>query len=126
MMRWAVKNPSNYDLIAADDGSLVRMLKAEGIRSVFADYWLAYRIDLDSHEEITAASLGVVRYLPYQTEVRSSNNPAYVVMRDSRLEESVRKSLGSLGIPYQRSEAGKFVVYRPSVRVLPEQLTLTF
>src|SRR2546423_7156735 len=89
MMRWAGKNPLNYNLIAADDRALLTSLRAEGVRSLFADYWLAYRIDLDSHEEITAASLGVVRYSPYQTQVRQSNNPAYVVMRGSPLEAGV-------------------------------------
>ena len=124
-MRWSTKNPLNYNLIAADDSALLTSLRAEGVRSLFADYWLAYRIDLDSHEEITAASLGFVRYSPYQAEVRSSDNPAYVVMRGSPLESGVTKSLGSLGIRYRRRVAGEFIVLMPSMRVLPEDLKLT-
>jgi hypothetical protein len=48
-------------LVPRDLGGLVATLDKLGIDHVYADYWLAYRLDFDTHERITAVESNFTR-----------------------------------------------------------------
>ena len=88
---------------------LIRMLEREHATRVLANYWIAYRLDFESREKITATSTGFVRYEPYDREVRRSAYPARVYVEGSGVERRARPEL--LGRGYRAHRAGGFVAY---------------
>jgi hypothetical protein len=101
---------------------------------VFADYWVAYRLDFDTDERILAAESPQeryarvghkvvvldndhVRYPPYVSEVSSSARPAHVVIRGSvdevNLDASLLRDAG-----YRRTVSGDFVIWYLPARTL--------
>jgi Dolichyl-phosphate-mannose-protein mannosyltransferase len=119
--------------VPADFGPLEAELERLGVDRVFADYWVAYRLDFATDEKIIAAEspqerytrIGRkvvilrddhVRYEPYVTEVTRSPRPGHVVIRgsvdESKVDEPLLRAAG-----YRRSEAGGFVIwYLPTSR----------
>jgi len=67
-------------------GPLIQYLDQHGLHAVYAPYWLAYRLDFESHETIIATPLedDTMRYPPYLETVRKSPNPAYIQLRGAR------------------------------------------
>lgn len=120
--------------LPASFGPLLRTLEANGVRHVWATYWIAYRITFESGERIVAAEPGsnrfgvragrVVgigqeaarpagngRYAPYQLEVARSRDAAYVVTAAGNLEPVVRPALRRAG--YRLVRTGVFAVWLP-------------
>ena len=66
--------------------ALVRVLDAQHLTRVYADYWIAYRLTFATRERIVAAVLpqSAARWLPYQREVASSPD-GYVFFPGERL-----------------------------------------
>ena len=122
LMTWNRSHPGNYDLAAGDIGPLLGLLRSEEIDHTFADYWVAYRINLETRELVSAASLGFVRYLPYQDRVRSSARPAYVLFAGSDPDRRLGPALRQLPVTYRRLRAGQYAVYLPDRKVLPEEV----
>jgi hypothetical protein len=88
---------------------LIRTLEREHATRVLANYWIAYRLDFESRERITATSTGFVRYEPYDRKVRRSAYPARVYVQGSRVERRARPALLRRG--YRALSAGGFVAY---------------
>ena len=98
------------DVRVPDDmGPLIRTLERAGATHVLANYWIAYRLDFESRERITATSTGFVRYEKYDREVRGSPHPAHVYVQGSKVEARARPRL--LGAGYRAVDAGGFVAY---------------
>jgi Dolichyl-phosphate-mannose-protein mannosyltransferase len=112
--------PRNVDV-------LVATLDRLDLDHVYADYWLAYRLDFDTHERITAVENRLVavtfegrqavpsaplevRYLPYARAVLRARH-GFVFYRKIVATASVVTSLERHG--YHRHLAGPFVVYAP-------------
>jgi hypothetical protein len=89
---------------------------------VFTDYWIAYRLAFESDERIVATPVLTTRYPPYERQVRSAS-PAYVFLEGSVLEPRFVKALGSAGVQYEVVSRGGFVAYKPSAKILPEELS---
>ena len=119
---WSDAHPGNDDLSPAELGPLLEALSQEGVQTAFAEYWVAYRINFETKEAVTAASLGQVRYAPYQERVRASARPAYVLLKGSSHDERIGKGLRELAVPHRRMVAGGFIVYFPDSTVLPEAI----
>ncbi len=119
--------------VPADFRPLEAELDRLGVDRVYADYWVAYRLDFATDERIIAAEspqelytrvgrkvvvplADHVRYPPYVTAVTRSPRPGHVVIRGS-VDES-KLDVGLLrAASYRRSEAGGFVIwYLPSER----------
>lgn len=122
LMNWSRSPPGAPDLAPGDLRPLVRLLRDEKVDTAFADYWVAYRINFETEESVTAASLGQVRHPPYQERVRSSHRPAYVLFRGSRPDSRLGPALDQLGVRHRRFEAGRYAVYVPEATVLPESV----
>jgi hypothetical protein len=119
--------------VPADFGPLIAELDRLGVDRVYADYWVAYRLDFETDERIVAgespqeryARIGDkvvvldndhVRYRPYVDEVSLSPRPAHVVITgsadDANLDRTLLRAAG-----YRRAEAGNFTIWylpRPS------------
>ena len=104
-------------IVPADFGPVIAELERLNIHHLYADYWLAYRIDFESKERIIAAtgpphyrlvngrvrpipSLdpgSVGRYRPYRTAVDASRDAALVFAHGSQLEAKTRPLLRRAG-----------------------------
>ncbi|MCA1691516.1 MAG: glycosyltransferase family 39 protein, partial [Actinobacteria bacterium] len=76
-----------WDFAPGDLSPVIARLDAEGQDRVFADYWIAYRLALATDEKVIAAPLQMIRYEPYEAEVRAAENPTYVFFDGSCDEE---------------------------------------
>ena len=117
--------------VPADFGPLTAELDRLGVDRVFADYWVAYRLDFTTDERIIAAESPQerygrvgnrvvvldndhVRYPPYVDAVASSSRPGHVVITGSpdaaNVDERLLRAAG-----YRRAHAGGFTIwYLPS------------
>jgi hypothetical protein len=106
---------------------LVRELDRRGVRDVYADYWIAYRLDFMTDERIVAAESPQenyvrrggkvvvldedhVRYPRYRAEVTASARPAHVVLTGSVDEKKVDAPL-LRAAGYRRTAVGGFTVW---------------
>jgi Dolichyl-phosphate-mannose-protein mannosyltransferase len=92
-----------------DMGPLISLLDREGQDRVFADYWIAYRLDFESGERIVATSTGFVRNAEYDELVKAARNPAYVYVEGSPEEAAARRRLDPGG--YERLTSGGWTAY---------------
>jgi Dolichyl-phosphate-mannose-protein mannosyltransferase len=118
--------------LPADFRPLLRVLDANGVRRVWATYWIAYRVTFESGERIVAAEPGsdqyVVRhgrvvpvgesdigsqgrYAPFQLEVAASRDVAHVFAVGEPLEGKARPLLRRTG--YRLVTVDGFDVWRP-------------
>jgi hypothetical protein len=113
--------------VPRDLSRLTSALDDLGLRHVYADYWLAYRLDFDTHERIVAVEsrfFGVtfdhgqavpsagpdVRYPPYESAVRSARH-GFVFYRQIVDSIPIVSALARHG--YRRHAVGSFVIYAP-------------
>jgi hypothetical protein len=117
--------------VPADLGGLITELNRLGVDRVYADYWVAYRLDYETDERIIAAESPQevyapagrrvvvldndhVRYPPYVDEVTHSPRPGHVILAGSpdsqNVDERMFRAAG-----YRRTTAGGFTIwYLPS------------
>lgn len=93
----------------ADMGPLISLLEEQGQDRVFADYWIAYRLDFESRERIVATSTGFVRNQEYDELVKAARDPAYVYVEGSPPDVAARRRLERLG--YRRLTSGGWTAY---------------
>jgi hypothetical protein len=106
--------------VPRDLGSLVSALDTLGLKHVYADYWLAYRLDFDTRERIVAAESRFaaipsgqedVRYRPYERAVRRSRH-GFVFYRPTVDSVAIVPLLEQQG--YRRHVVGSYVIYAPA------------
>lgn len=115
--------------IPSDFTSLIAGLDRRGIDRVFSSYWIAYRLNFETRERLIAAEAllhtlyvndGRVvpqvptrpndnHHRPYDTAVRSSPNPAWVLLPGTADETRARPLLERTG--YVRTLVAGFAVY---------------
>lgn len=93
----------------ADMGPLIGLLESEREDRVFADYWIAYRLDFESDELIIATSTGFVRNADYDALVKAAPNPAYVYVEGSSADRAARPRHERDG--YRRLTRGGWTAY---------------
>lgn len=93
----------------ADIGPLIALLEGEGQDRVFADYWIAYRLDFESGERIIATSTGFVRNQEYDELVKADPSPAYVYVEGSPQDDAALLRLEPRG--YRRVTSGGWTAY---------------
>jgi Dolichyl-phosphate-mannose-protein mannosyltransferase len=115
--------------IPASFTPLVHELDRRSLDHVFADYWVAYRLDFQTHERVVAAEALLPtlarhgdRVLPrvpvrandnhhpaYDREVRASAHAGFVLVAWTTEDERARPLLEQTG--YRRTTVGGFAVY---------------
>jgi len=121
-------HPHGIPVVPRDLGPLIGVLERAGVNHVYADYWITYRLDFDSHEQIVATELdpgnswirhGVVqrpvglkpRSLDYAHAVDAARHGFVFFRRSTALP--LPKRLVELG--YRRVLIGEFAVYLPGL-----------
>jgi len=114
--------------VPRDLGPLVSALNRLGLDHVYADYWLAYRLDFDTRERIVAIENRFenltfergrvtpsvqpdVRYRPYDREVRRARH-GFVFYRQTVGSVPIVARLEQHG--YRRHVVGSYIVYAPA------------
>jgi hypothetical protein len=117
--------------VPRDLGPLVSALNRLRLDHVYADYWLAYRLDFDTRERIVAGESRFeglafergraipsfqpdVRYRPYDREVRRARH-GFVFYRQTVGSVPIVGQLEQHG--YRRYVVGSYIVYVPADRV---------
>jgi hypothetical protein len=104
------RNGSDYAQAGAIDvPRLVAYLTSQGIRAVYADYWVAYLIPAESGERVTADPLSQSRYRPYRVAAASAPRTAVVVFAGGDNEKQIRSSTALP--PYTATNVAGFVVF---------------
>jgi hypothetical protein len=110
-----------------DFSPLISTLDRLLLDHVYADYWIAYRLDFDTKERIIAAQNELtnvtfahgqaipspdphIRYKPYESEVRAARH-GFVFFRQTIRSFPITTQLEHHG--YRRYPVGPFVVYAP-------------
>ena len=102
---------------------LIRVLDAEGVHDVHADYWIAYRLAFETDERIIGSpSAGSLRYPPYDDRVRHADQAAWIVATDSSQQQALQQRLDELGVGYRVVPAGDLSVVLTDRNVQPEEL----
>jgi 4-amino-4-deoxy-L-arabinose transferase-like glycosyltransferase len=98
-----------------NDGSLasvVAELDQRGIRSVYASYWVAYRLDFETGDRIAATPFGdwrMARIDRYRDRAAKDPRPAFVLYGTEA--DRMDAYLAARGDPYQSFTLGPFKVY---------------
>jgi len=88
------------------------LLRREGVRGAFGDYWTAYKATLLSREEVTVASISIWERNPEMTRaVRALPTAAYIFDASSRHDLAFGERLRDYQIPYTRYLVDKYAVY---------------
>ncbi len=107
--------PGNHDVAAAPLAPLVDELEDEDIETLYADYWIAYRLSFVTEEEIIASPIETVRYPSYDTIVQQTaertGETTYVVHEGASEEDALQTTLDERDLGYERVTAGDFAVY---------------
>ena len=122
---WAHRSPTHYDIdsIAPRDiGPVITVLERRHVRYVFAPYRYAYRLPFESREHIIATPLEpvVVRYKPFDREVRRAATPAYAFLAGDIGDHIFESFLRIHSMRYERIRAGDFAAFVLEAKLLPE------
>jgi hypothetical protein len=105
-----------------DVGPALDVLRGEHIDAIYGDYWVAYRIEFESDEAVTAEpSWGIPRYPPYQQAVEASPRSAWVVSAGAQ-QQALLAALAGLGVHAEVHPAGELTVVIPDRPVGPLEL----
>ncbi len=96
--------------------SALEYLEDSGIRSAFASYWTAYRIDYLTDEAILCAQPYNERFsfwpLPYFDEVHADRDAVYVLNEIDRFRISrFERDLAEMGVTSRRTMRGDYAIY---------------
>jgi MFS family permease len=88
------------------------LLRREGVRGAFGDYWTAYKATFLSREEITVASIRIWDRNPEMTRaVRALPTAAYIFNASSRQDVAFQERLNDYQIPNTRYLIQPYAVY---------------
>ena len=93
-----------------------------GVRHVFADYWIAYRLAFESQERVVATPFFVDRHPAFTTRVRADPAAAYVYVAGSNGARTFELQAEAAGVALTVTRAGGWVLYQPERQLLPENL----
>lgn len=88
------------------------LLRREGVRGAFGNYWTAYKATFLSREEIRVASISIWDRNPEMTRaVRALPTAAYIFDASSRHDSAFRERLHDYQIPHTRYLIHPYAVY---------------
>jgi 4-amino-4-deoxy-L-arabinose transferase-like glycosyltransferase len=88
------------------------LLRREGVRGAFGDYWTAYKATFLSGEQITVASIRIWDRNPEMTRaVRALPTAAYIFNASSRQDLAFQERLNDYEIPHTRYVVEPYAVY---------------
>jgi hypothetical protein len=131
---------TQFDVVAQVDQrklpELIEFLRANGETRGYTNYWIAYPLAFESHEDLIFVPRlpyhADLRYSPrddrypaYDGQVAASPRVAYITSRNPALIARLKSGLYRLGVKYREQQIGDFdVLYALSQRVTPDQVGL--
>lgn len=105
------KNLGNYDLNPSDlDATLAELAELDR-DLVWADYWLAHRLEYESDGDIRAAAVtGPLRRAASRTAVEGAPSTTFVLFAGSGPDERLPAALAELSVPFERIAVDDLVV----------------
>lgn len=102
----------SHDLLTEDLDPLVKTLDDSGVKHAYADYWIAYRVTLETNERITVSPAWTHRKITLKERVESSTeNTVYVTFKNSKEERDFYAQTVARNLNPVREEVGAFAVY---------------
>jgi hypothetical protein len=105
---------SNLQLVRKHEpiDDVLDLLRHEGVRGAFGDYWTAYKATFLSREEITVASIRIWDRNPEMTRaVRALPTAAYIFNASSRQDLAFQQRLNDYQIPNTRYIVEPYAIY---------------
>jgi 4-amino-4-deoxy-L-arabinose transferase-like glycosyltransferase len=111
LIAYGDRHPGHHDLTPDRLGALADTLRREGVRTVVADYWIAYALSFEARERIIATPTGKVRYRPYQERVAAAGARTYVFFQGQPDGPKLVAAARAAGIGYRTQVVGSFDVF---------------
>lgn len=105
----------NAVAVPASFKPLEKLLLANHIHHVFANYWIAYRLTFETNGRVVAAPTGTIRNSLYNHLVAKSADPAHVFLKGTPGASSFVAAMSRMGVPLLSYTKGAFIVYKPVV-----------
>jgi len=106
------------DIFLPDTTALRRFLLDRGIRHAYGNYWIAYRMSFESHEQVLCAEPYNQRFpgkpVKFLEEVQAATNVAYVYVtarRDGFSAEEFEEAMAQLGVTCTKTNVASFTVF---------------
>ncbi|HEX5542857.1 MAG TPA: hypothetical protein VFX60_15060 [Micromonospora sp.] len=109
--------------VADDERALISALEAQGVKSIYSEYWTCNRVSYLSQERTVCVVLdeelrpGLDRWLPYRRRVAADPAPAFVFPQGSAADQAFIAHLARLGIPSDHRAVGGYHLYRTATVV---------
>jgi hypothetical protein len=124
LVGFARDNADVQQVVSADPAPLVDLLDRLGVAHAYTDYWIAYPLTFDTGGRIVADCITSSRQRAYSEEIARAPEIAWIVEAGGYLAPRVPRALADHGIPTQRFDLGRWIVYLPDRPVTPEELGL--
>jgi hypothetical protein len=111
LIAYGDRHPGHHDLTPDRLGALGEALHREGVRTVVADYWIAYALSFQTRERIIATPTATVRYRPYQEQVADAGARTYVFFHGQPDGAKVEAGARAADVPYRKLAVGGFDVF---------------
>src|SRR5581483_3086030 len=111
LMDYGERNPGHHDLTPNRLGPLADALEREGVRTVVADYWIAYARSFETPERITATPTATVRYRPYRDKVAAAGARNYVFFQGQPEGATLASAALSAGVRVRKLPVEGFDVF---------------
>jgi 4-amino-4-deoxy-L-arabinose transferase-like glycosyltransferase len=112
LMDFGKRNPGHHDLTPRRLGNLADALEREGVRTVVADYWIAYALSFETRERIIATpNPGQVRYGPYQRKVADAGARTYVYFQGQTWGEAIEAAARDADVGTRKLTVDGFDIY---------------
>jgi 4-amino-4-deoxy-L-arabinose transferase-like glycosyltransferase len=121
MIHYVHDHPLDVNLGAPRLQPLEHFLTEHHIDRAFADYWIAYRLTLDTDNHIKASPVVTVRNPQLAAAARSRPNSVYILYRGDAYDRGFPARLRRAGIGYRRSTVGRYAVYELEGRADPKR-----
>jgi hypothetical protein len=120
----------------SQDHALIDFLTDQGERRGYSNYWVSYPLAFLSNEGLIFVpylpyhldfryTLRDSRYGPYEDQVASSDQVAYITTHHPELDDYIRSSLTEMNVHWQESKIGDYqIFYQLSKVVTPSDMGL--
>jgi hypothetical protein len=117
----AASHPYSADVAPPDVAGLERELRVLGVDRVYGDYWIVYPLTFESQEDIIGSPVDAVRNASYADQVAAAPQSTYVLFADQLRDRAFAAVLDERDMAYDRSEVGRFAVYRLRAKAPPSE-----
>jgi hypothetical protein len=103
-------------------GGLEDLLRDNGVRHAFANYWIAYRVTFELRERVVVTPPTGSRYPPFDKVVRRDPRPGYLFVAGTSWERRFLEELAKRSVKAEIHQRGRWVLVLPERKVLPEEV----